>query len=350
MSESIVIAFLVLSLFAYIVSGGADFGVGILELTAPRRQRASLRKLGERAIAPIWEANHIWIILALVIVFVGFPLVHIKLTTNLHIPLLLMLAGIVVRGTAFTFRYYDLGDDQSAQRLWSVLFRVGSMVVPLVFGHIAAAMSRGQILPQPTTVYETYLAPWVGPFPLATGVFTVTLFAWLAAVFLVGELVGDERTAMVTRARVFTLLVVVTGGVVSGCAWYEGVPWLLTSASRPVVYLSVGVATAAVIGLWFTLASARIWLVRASAGLIVAAILGGYWGAVFPIAIEQSDGNALTWYAAAAPTATMDALATALLIAGALILPGLIYLYRLFKAGDPTAPLSERTPVTKRHQ
>jgi cytochrome d ubiquinol oxidase subunit II len=102
---------LAVALWAYTVTGGADYGVGILESLSPRHERPRLRTLAEKAIAPIWEANHIWIILALVIVFVAYPKVHVSITTRLQVPLLLMLAGIVLRGTAFTFRYYDRDDD-----------------------------------------------------------------------------------------------------------------------------------------------------------------------------------------------------------------------------------------------
>ena len=193
MSETIVTVFLALALLAYAVSGGADFGIGILELFASSEGRAAVRKAGERAIAPIWEANHIWIILALVIVFVGFPEVHVVLTTALHVPLVLMLIGIVLRGAAFTFRYYDVDHDAISVVWWSALFRVGSLLVPLAFGHVAAAMSRGSLALMPQQAGFGYVDSWLGWFPLATGFFCVALFAWMAAVFLVGETSGRGR-------------------------------------------------------------------------------------------------------------------------------------------------------------
>ncbi len=336
MSLFVVLAFLALSLLAYVLCGGADFGVGILELfsrTPARRQE--LRRTGERAIAPIWEANHVWIIVALVILFVGFPAIHVALTTYLGIPMLIMLGGIVIRGTAFTFRYYDVDEDRATERVWSALFRIGSLIVPLLFGHLAAAMSRGQLPQAPKGVLDAYFAPWLGWFPLATGIFTTVIFAWLAAVFLTGELSGEARKSMVRKARWLTLGTVVSGGVVSFTALLEGVPWFLDGFGKPAVYAAVVCATVAVVCLWFNLPSAHAWRTRIFTGAVVTSILGGYWGAVYPVGLELRERAPLTWHAAAAPTASLDALAWALVVAALLVLPALVWLYKLFKGATP---------------
>ncbi len=348
-SETVVMAFLVLSLFAYVLCGGADFGVGILELTSSRfrssrsvEERRALRKAGERAIAPVWEANHIWIIVALVILFVAFPEVHVHMATQLHIPLLLMLVGIILRGTAFVFRYYDVGDDPSVHRLWTVLFCGGSALVPFMFGHLAAAMSRGGLSSTaiftsedstlPPSVYEAYVAPWVGVFPAVTGLFVIALFAWLAAVFLVGELSGPQQTQASARAKRWTLVVIVLGGAVTGAAWLEGVPWFVEATKDFTVYGAFLVATSGMAFLWRLLSTNKTWTTRVVAGGVVGAVLAGYWGAVYPVALELQGGAQRTWHDAAAPAATMTALAATLLIAGALVIPGLTWLYRLFKS------------------
>ncbi len=267
MSEIVVTSFLVLSLFAYIVCGGADFGVGILELFAPASQRKALRRAGEKAIAPVWEANHIWIIVALVISFVGFPRIHVCLATHLHIPLVLMMIGIILRGTAFTFRYYEVGEQVDDDHLWTWLFRGGSLIVPIVFGHLAAAMSRGRIPADPatSTAFDNYIAPWLGVFPLMTGLFTAALFAWLAAVFLVGEAPSGSTVSAVRRARNWTLVLVPLGGLVTASAWFEGVPWLVRSSVEPVVFISIATATVATFGLWKVLNTQRRWTMRALA-------------------------------------------------------------------------------------
>lgn len=334
-----VLAFLGLSLFAYCLTGGADFGVGIVETFSRREEQPRIRELGERAIAPVWEANHIWIIVALVITFVAFPAVHVHMTTFLHVPLLVMLAGIIVRGTGFTFRYYDVGGTPAEERLWAWLFRGGSLLVPLAFGCVAASMSRGRLPVEPTTVWASYFAPWLGAFPFAVGLFTLVLFGWLALVFLVGEAAQAERRQLAARARRWTILAVVTGGLVTGSAWWESVPWL-ARAPHPAALVAVGVATVGVVALWRTLDGESTWWPRILAGVVLAAILGGYWGAALPVALELAGGEQITWYGAAAPAATIQGILIALAVGSCLILPGLVWLYRLFKLG----PVAERAP------
>jgi cytochrome d ubiquinol oxidase subunit II len=108
----IVIGFLWVSLLIYLLMGGADFGAGILELFARETNKSQIRKTSYQAIGPIWEANHMWVIIAIVILFVGFPDVYTTVSTYLHIPLVVMLMGIIARGTAFSFRNYDAVKDR----------------------------------------------------------------------------------------------------------------------------------------------------------------------------------------------------------------------------------------------
>ncbi|HVV54815.1 MAG TPA: cytochrome d ubiquinol oxidase subunit II, partial [Mucilaginibacter sp.] len=102
----IVIGFLWLSLLLYLLLGGADFGAGIIELFTSDRNKAQARRITYRAIGPVWEANHMWLIIAIVILFVGFPQIYSTMSVHLHIPLAIMLLGIIARGTAFAFRSY----------------------------------------------------------------------------------------------------------------------------------------------------------------------------------------------------------------------------------------------------
>ncbi len=97
MTETI-IAILGISVLLYVLLGGADFGAGIVEMLVGKKGTDTISK----AIAPVWEANHVWIILAVVILFNGFPLAYTVMSTYLHIPLLLVLIGIIIRGTAFS--------------------------------------------------------------------------------------------------------------------------------------------------------------------------------------------------------------------------------------------------------
>ena len=135
----VVIAFFFLSVLLYLLLGGADFGAGIVELFTSRKNQEQTRRIAYRAIGPVWEANHMWLIIAIVILFVGFPRIYSLMSTNLHIPLLLMLMGITARGTAFVFRNYDAVKDQM-QEVYNKIFIYSSFITPLFLGIIAGAI------------------------------------------------------------------------------------------------------------------------------------------------------------------------------------------------------------------
>src|SRR3712207_1976669 len=97
-------AVLFLALAAYFLFGGADFGAGVWGLFAAGPRRDRQRDLIAAAIGPIWEANHVWLILAIGILFSAFPAAFAAISTALHVPLVLYLVGIVFRGSAFAFR------------------------------------------------------------------------------------------------------------------------------------------------------------------------------------------------------------------------------------------------------
>jgi len=119
----------------YAVLAGADFGAGVLEVFLD--DEASHRV--DVALAPVWEANHVWLVLVVVLAFVGFPEVYATSTTYLHLPLLGVLLGIVLRGTAFTFRHYDPSPG-AWSRAYTMVFRASSLVTPLFLGITAAAV------------------------------------------------------------------------------------------------------------------------------------------------------------------------------------------------------------------
>ena len=90
----IILFFLAASFLFYTLLGGADFGAGILELFARKKDQRKAERIMYRAIGPIWEANHIWLIILIVILFFAFPYVYKLISVHLHIPLMLMLVRI----------------------------------------------------------------------------------------------------------------------------------------------------------------------------------------------------------------------------------------------------------------
>src|SRR5271154_3045839 len=129
----VVIGFLWVSLLIYLLTGGADYGSGILELFSSPQDRDQIREKSHQAIGPIWEANHMWLIIAVVVLFVGFPEVYTTVSIYLHIPLVIMLLGIIARGTSFTFRNYDAVKDQM-QEHYNRIYMYSSFITPLFLG------------------------------------------------------------------------------------------------------------------------------------------------------------------------------------------------------------------------
>ena len=169
----------VAALNAYVLFAGADFGGGIWDLlaTGPRRDRQ--RDLIAHAMGPVWEANHVWLILVVVLLFTCFPPVFSRLAIALHIPLTLMLLGVVLRGSAFTFRSYG-GDDLPAQQRWGRLFAIASVVTPVLLGIGVGTIAAGRVQPPTGAGFGAdYIAPWLTPFSLSVGLFTLVLFTFL---------------------------------------------------------------------------------------------------------------------------------------------------------------------------
>ncbi|MDX1721169.1 MAG: cytochrome d ubiquinol oxidase subunit II, partial [Salegentibacter mishustinae] len=141
----IVLFFLLFSLLLYVLLGGADFGAGIVELFSSAKNKEHTRDTIYRVMGPIWEANHIWLIIMLVILWVAFPAYFNIIIIYLHIPLTLVLLGITLRGVAFVFRHYDAVVDKS-QFWYNWLFRIGSFVTPVFLGMSFGALIGGKII------------------------------------------------------------------------------------------------------------------------------------------------------------------------------------------------------------
>ena len=324
-------AVLALALNAYVLFGGADFGGGVWDLlaTGPRRDRQ--REVISHAIGPIWEANHVWLILAIVLTFTCFPPVFARLGILLHIPLSLMLVGIVLRGSAFTFRTYDDEHDR-VQRRWGRIFAGASTATPVLLGICIGTVAAGRLGPLPTagTFVERFVDPWLTPFSLAVGLLALALFALLAAVFLTletddPELVEDfRRRALWAAVAVFVtafgaLLIAPAQAPLMGSG-------LLGSGWSVPFHLLTGAAAVAVLAaLWWR----RYHLARVAVGAQVSLIVWGWALAQYPYLVPPD----LTIRGAAAPETTLRLILVALGLGTVVLVPSLVYLFRVFKAG-----------------
>jgi cytochrome d ubiquinol oxidase subunit II len=163
------IIFLFFAILLYFLLGGADFGAGIIELFTSTDNKSRTRRTMYKAIGPIWEANHMWLIIAVVILFVGFPTIYSNVCTYLHIPILIMLMGITARGTAFSFRNYDAIKDDKMQDIYNYIFVYSSFITPLFLGITAGSVISRQIDPNATDFLNTYIYSWLNWFSVAVG-------------------------------------------------------------------------------------------------------------------------------------------------------------------------------------
>ncbi len=327
----VVIAFLGFSLLLYCLMGGADFGAGILEIFMGRENRRAQREIVDRALGPVWEANHMWLILMVVILFMGFPGVYSRVSTNLHLPLTAMLMGIIARGCAFTFRHYDAVKGRS-QKPYNLFFAYASLWTPFWLGVVTGALVPGGMTMEPTGYLDGYVRPWLRPFPLALGLFTICLFALLAAVYLIGESpAGPIRKRFARRAVAASAAAVASGGVVFWGAENDGIHLALKFAgSLPAIACMVA-ATVLMPVLWVSLTREWGWGSRILAGGQIALILAAWFAVQFPVLVRMREGRDLTFFNAHAPAATLNQLGWALIVGAALILPALFYLLRVFK-------------------
>ncbi len=314
-------------LTVYVLLGGADFGGGVWDLGArgPRADRQ--REVVAHAIGPIWEANHVWMIVAVVLLFTGFPTGFSVIMTALHIPLSLMLVGIVLRGTSFVFRKADPAGDEGASG-WQTVFAVSSLLTPVMIGVVLGAVTVPGIGYDDGVVTGGFFAPWLRPFPWAVGAFTLALFAWLAACYLVLE---TDDPALQDDFRIRALgagwAVAVAGAAVIAAGW-RAAPAVVAHfvETRAGALLLAG----GVVGLAATQASLvrRRWFqARAAAVATVVAILAGWGVGQYPWIVR----DAVAIHDAAAPDVTLRIVLWILGLGSLLLVPAFAYLYGTFK-------------------
>jgi cytochrome bd ubiquinol oxidase subunit II len=316
------------ALILYVLFGGADFGGGVWHLCAVGPRAYRQRALIADAIGPIWEANHVWLILVVVVLFTGFPPAFAAISTRFHAPLLVLLLAIVARGSAFAFRSAS-GDRARERRGWSGVFVAGSLASPLLLGMTAAGLAGGD-LADLSPARLAWNGPWLTPFALAAGLFTLALCAFLAAVYLTVEAEGEVELQEDFRRRALA------SGI--ACGALALATFLLSEGSAPRVYQGLslrrwswplhGATALAAVTTLFAAGRRRFRLARLVAAAQVALVVLGWGASQYPFVVVPD----LTFAAASAPRATQTLLLVTL-GAGALVLfPSLRLLFRVFKS------------------
>lgn len=327
---SLILAFvMMLALTLYALMGGADYGGGVWDLFATGERKAAQREVIANAIAPIWEANHVWLILVIVILFSAFPPAFAALSTSLHIPLTLVLLGIIARGSAFTFRKYDSTKD-AVQARWGRIFSISSLITPLLLGIVVGALSLGKITDKIAglTFQQVYIDTWLNPFCLSVGGFALVLFSFLAATYLTfvantEELKSDFRIRAICAQLACAALALLVFYLAD-----REVPDLHEALAHSPWSIGLQIATAAcALTSTVSLITKKYPLARAFAAMQVTLILWGWGLSHFPylirpeFTIKNSSGS---------PT-TQEFLVWALVAGAVLLLPSFYILLTVFK-------------------
>src|SRR5258708_10659566 len=232
---------LVIALPIYALTAGADFGAGVCDLLASGPRAGAQHELIAHAIGPIWEANNVWLVLVIVVLFTGFPSAFAAILTALFVPLCVMLIGIVLRGSAFAFRS-QLPEHSATERLLTRAFAIGSIITPIMLGVSLGTLASGRIQLQNGIVTSGFFDTWRLPFAWAVGALALALFAYLAALYLAVEaapqpaLSGDFRVRGLAAALVtgvLAALVLVVGRAAHPPIYADpmGKPWALPLAA-----------------------------------------------------------------------------------------------------------------------
>ncbi len=329
-------AIALIGLMAYALFGGADFGGGVWDLFASGPRRRAQREAIARAMGPIWEANHVWLIFVLVVLFTCFPYGYAPLGVALFIPFHLALAGIMLRGAAFVFRGHAPhptgtagtpgGGDPPASR-WGTVFGIASLISPLLLGLAFGVVTEGGLrIDEAGNVGPRSFPYWLSPYAVGCGLLALSTCSYLAAVYLTVETDGELREDFRRRA-------IVSGTTTAGLAfvvlvfarleadWFFG--QLVGPRSWPVLAAGLGCFAAsawAVFGRRYRLS--RLF----AAGEIVLLLLG--WGLAQRPYLVYPD---MTFQRAAAPAPTIAFMLATLPFAALLLIPSLWLLFHVFK-------------------
>jgi cytochrome bd-type quinol oxidase subunit 2 len=332
----VVLGVMFVGLIAYGLFGGADFGAGVWDLLAGGTKRGQRqRDLIEHSIGPVWEANHVWLIFVLVVLWTAFSGAFVAVTTTLYQPLILAAFGMIARGAAFAFRKSIT--TLALRRFLGASFALSSLITPYFLGAVVGGVASGRV--PPGIAQGDVITSWVNPTSILGGVLAVLVCAYLAAVFLCGDArrEGQEDLADVFRARAIGTAAV-TGLIGLGGFFVlrADAPLLfagLIGQSLPIVLLSMAAGVTAIV----MLVRRRYAPARIASASAVAAILVGWAVAQFPYILPPT----VTIADAARGEATLVATLVTLVLGSLVLIPALVYLYALFQrtpSGASTRP------------
>ena len=330
MLPELCLGLMLLGVTAYAIFGSADFGAGFWDLTAGSAHGgARVRGLIQRSMSPVWEANHVWLIFVLVIAWTAFPVAFGSLMSTLSVPLFLAAIGVIFRGAAFALRGQAATINEA--RVLGAIFALSSVMIPYFLGAALGGIASGRV-PVGNAAGDL-IDSWVNPTSTLIGLLGVVTGAYLAAVYLAGDAQRGDLADLVEAFRRRALgAAAVAGPLVIGGLFVvrEDAPDLydgLTSGGGLAMVVVSSIAGVATIALVWT---RRFALARWSASLAVAAITVGWALAQDPYLLPGE----LTLKEAAAPDATLGALFFSVVVGMVILVPSLVFLYRLVLKGQ----------------
>jgi len=322
-------AVMFVGIILYALLAGADFGAGFWDLVAGSAERGQpTRAVIEESIAPVWEANHVWLIFVLVTLWTAFPTAFAPIMSTLYVPLTIAAVGIILRGAAFAFRKETA--NHPLRRLFGVTFASSSVLTPFMLGAVVGGIASGRVPAGEQT--GDPLRSWLNPTSMLGGVMAVVVCAFLAAVYLTadaerrgqGKLVGAFRRRAIGSAVVAGVVALVGVFVLKHDApdLFHG----LTHRGAPLIAISTGAGTATLV----LLARAKYAWARLSAALAVVAVLSGWAAGQYPYILERG----LRISDAAGAHATLVAILVVFGAGSALLVPALVWLFVLMQRGE----------------
>jgi len=325
--ETVLGAVLLVAIVIYALTGGADFGGGVWDLFASGPRARAQRDALADAIAPIWEANHVWMILVVVLVFAAFPPAFAAIMTALNIPMTLVLIGIVLRGSAFVFRKYA-ARTVAVHRGWSVVFGASSVLTPFLLGVCLGALGSGEIRVTEAGLASGFYEGWTRPFAIGCGVFAQGLFAFLAATYMTAETAADAELSGDFRIRaLLSGLALAPIALVVFLLARVGAPVLFTATARPWAPLLLGATSLCAVSALLALWKRRYAAARLAAAAQVALILTGWGLAQYPYLVVPD----VTFANSASPAVTLRLITIALAAGVIVLVPSFVWLFRVFK-------------------
>lgn len=309
----------------YSVLGGADYGAGFWDLAAGGDRRGERpRGLIDHAMAPVWEANNVWLIFAAIVCWTAFSQAFGSIMKTLFVPVILAGVGIVIRGSGFAFR--KVAERAGRKRVLTSAFGISSVITPFMLGAALGGIASGRV--PPGNQQGELWSSWLNSTSIAVGIFGVLISAFIAATFLIADAdrFYDDVMAGYFRTRAFFI------GILAGLAALAGLfvlrsdsPYIyhgLLHEGLPFVIASAVFGLATLGALWRQFGGPR---VRALAVATVVSVLLGWGVAQYPYVLPTT----LTIDQAAAPGSVLLWIVVAFIVGMVLVLPALLMLWVL---------------------